>query len=107
MDIRDSPRFPVSVPVVCEYDGKIIECETINISRAGMMLMGRDLPSVGTVLKMRINLTYELELECEVKHAVHGCGVRVLSMTPEYESKWNAYLDQLASAVAQSMSQIE
>ncbi len=107
MDQRDSPRFPVSVPVVCEYGDKVIECETINISRAGMMLMGRDLPPAGTTIKLRINLTYELELVCEVRHAVHGCGVRVLSMQPEYESKWNAYLDQLASAVAQSASQIE
>ena len=107
MDLRDSPRFPVSVPVVCEYNSQVIECETINISRAGMMLMGRDLPPAGSTIKLRINLTYELELECEVRHAVHGCGVRVLSMQPEYENKWNAYLDQLASAVAQSASQIE
>jgi hypothetical protein len=107
MDLRDSPRFPVSVPVVCEYDGNVIECETINISRAGMMLMGRNLPPVGTEIKLRINLTYELELECEVRHAVHGCGVRVLSMKPDQENKWNSYLDQLASAVAQSASQIE
>ena len=107
MDLRDSPRFPVSVPVVCECDGKVTECETINISRAGMMLMGRDLPPAGSTIKLRINLTYELELECEVRHAVHGCGVRVLAMRPEHESRWNAYLDELASAVAQSASQIE
>ena len=59
------------------------------------------------MIKVRINLTYELELECEVRHAVHGCGVRVLSMQPEHENRWNSYLDQLASAVAQSASQIE
>jgi hypothetical protein len=107
MNLRDSPRFPVSIPVICDFQGQISEAETVNISRAGLMLSGRNLPPQGAVIKVRITLTYELELECEVRHAVHGCGVRVLSMSPEYQGKWNAYLDRLATLVAESMSQIE
>lgn len=98
---RDGPRFPVTVPVILEYEGKVVRTATANISRAGLLLVGPELPPVGCHLKMRINLTNDLELECLVCHLVHGCGVRVISMPPLDLERWNSYLDRLATLVAE------
>jgi hypothetical protein len=90
--------------VICEYEGKTVEAMTLNVSRAGLLLEGPDLPPVGKTLKVRINLSHEIELVCEVRHVVFGCGVRVLSMNPEQELIWYSYLDRMAAAIAQTFS---
>jgi hypothetical protein len=101
MPERDGPRFPVTVPVTLHYDGKVVTTATANISRAGLLLVGPELPPVGCRLKMQITLNANIELECLVCHLVHGCGVRVISMPPLDLERWNAYLDRLATLVAQ------
>ncbi len=99
---RDGPRFPVTVPVILHYDGKVVTSATANISRVGLLLVGPELPPVGCRLRMQVSLTNSIDLECLVCHLVHGCGVRVISMPPLDLEKWNAYLDRLAALVVES-----
>ncbi len=101
MEQRSCPRFPVQVPVLVEFFGTVFEMTAVNISRAGLLVAGSETFPTGSFVRLRLNLTTEIELEGAVRHTVHGCGVQFIGIGPDEQAKLGAYLDRLAGAVAE------
>ncbi len=98
---RSCPRFPVQVPVLIEFCGKVFETHAVNISRAGLLVTGAEVFPPGSSVTLRLTLTREIELKGVVRHTVHGCGIQFIGIPPDEQAKLNAYLDRVAMAVAE------
>ena len=104
MEKRLHPRFPVEIPVRCEFGDHTRQFRVVNISRLGVLVKGTELPQVGTLVTMRFSLagSEETEMTAVVRHHVHGDGVEFIGVEftevlPEQQVQLIDYLDRLAT----------
>ena len=104
MEKRRHPRFPVEIPVRCEFGDHARQFRVVNISRFGMLVKGIELPQVGTLVTMRFSLagSEETEMTAVVRHHVHGgevefIGVEFIEVLQEQQMQLIDYLDRLAT----------
>ena len=93
LEKRRSRRHDKRFQVILEYEGKIHEIRTIDISEHGVLIPKRLPPPVGTKVKLTLNIrdeisTFEGIVKRHTKCLVNGMqttGVGIDFHSPEYE----------------------